>query len=305
MRRVAWIAVVLAGCGAQVEEGNDASSSSSSGDASTSVTTSATTVSTTASMTTTGMATTSATTSTTSDESTDTTAATIDPDTSTGDESSSGGEQGTCVAFAQYGSLGDVFAREGTAPSGPPCDPAPAPCGGDIVGTWDAVELCGAEAIQNPFESDCPGSEFNLVSQTQEGTITFADDGTFAQAFSTTSMYTVTLDAMGCFGLDCAQLERALSMSADASCSGPDDACDCMVTGMDMMPIEGTYEIVDQTFVLSIDGISGAAYPYCVEGDRLDMWPALLEPTITDTMCSDVTDCEAAFGDEYDLYICA
>lgn len=297
---IAGIAGVLLGCGSQVEAGNDESSSSSSGDASTSVTTSATTMAT-------SSATTAVTTSTTtsSDDTTETTASTVDPDSSSGGESSTGGTEGVCVGLSQYGSLGEVFAREGTSPSGPPCDPAPAPCGGDIVGTWTAVELCGGDAVQNPFEDMCPGSDLEFGSQMQEGTITFADDGTFDRAFTTTTMYTLTLDAMGCFGLDCAQLERALSMNGDASCTGPADACDCMVSAVEMTPVEGTYEIVDQTVVLTVDGQAGPAYPYCADNDRLDMWPTLLEPTVTDTMCSAVADCEAAFGDEYDFYICA
>jgi hypothetical protein len=97
----------------------------------------------------------------------------------------------------------------------------------------------------------------------------------------------------------------ALAMNADAMCTGPDDACDCQVTSMDATPADGTYEIVDQTVVLTVDETtSGIPYPYCVDVDRLDLWAALVEGEITREMCTDLADCEAALGDMYDFYGC-
>lgn len=296
---IPWVLVAI-GCGAAVDEGSDESSSSSSGDPSTSApTTSASSTVTSAST----SASTSSTSTSTTDEPTSTTQ--VDPDTSSsGDESSTGDPPGTCVGISQYESLGSVLARDGTVPGDPACDPAPAPCGGDLVGTWDPVVTCGTEAIHDPFAEICPGSGFVLESIVQEGSLTFVDDGTFSQSYTTTTIYTATFDAAGCFGATCADIETTLAADGDATCTGPDDACDCTVTVIDDEPSSGSYEIVDDTIVLTVNGQSSLPYPFCVEGDRLDLWPPLTEGTLTETSCQDAADCEAALGDRYEAYAC-
>jgi hypothetical protein len=212
---------------------------------------------------------------------------------------------GTCVGLDQVGNIASVLSRDGM-PIDTTCDPDPAACGGDPVGSWSLEATCGFEAFPNPFETDCPGSTFAIEILSQSGTMTFVDDGTFVQDFDIQSQLVVDLDVMACFGIDCTNFEMALQMdSPAATCAAMGPTCSCTIPD-DGMPeqVMGTYEVMGNDLVLTtVDG--SQALPFCIGSDRLDLWQALYAtPVITDAVCADPQDCADALGDMYDVYLC-
>jgi hypothetical protein len=243
-----------------------------------------------------------------SDSSSSSTTAVVD-DTSTSTTDNTTGDppaDGTCVGLNQVGNVASVLSRDGM-PIDTTCDPDPAPCGGDPVGTWMLESFCGLEAIPNPLEAMCPGSTFMLEVLSQSGTLTFEDDGTFLQDFDIEAQAVLALDTMDCFGIDCATFEMSAQMNNPATtCEAMGPTCTCTVPD-DGMPEQqmGTYEVMGTDIVLDTGTDSGSS-AFCIAGDRLDLWDALYDaPVVTDVLCMENQECIDAIGDMYDVALCS
>lgn len=227
--------------------------------------------------------------------------------TSTGGEESSSGDppsDGVCIGIDQVGFVGSVYSLDG-APIDTTCAPDPAPCGGDLVGTWNIESNCGFEDFPNPLEGKCAGSVFTLEVVGQSGSITFAGDGTYTEDVDVQVQAVIELDPMMCFGVDCATFEGILQADdPGASCTSMMGTCTCTFPPEPAGgPTMGTYVVMGDSVVLD-DGTDVTELQYCVMGDRLDAWEELYNFTDTGVLCGDEQDCMDALGDAHQFYVC-
>ena len=239
---------------------------------------------------------------------------------STGDAETSGSSSGgadasstgslgedVCYGYTVLGQRSEV-ATDGTAMGQPMCSPKPAPCGGDLVGAWTLEENCGWEAAPNVFAEVCEGAIQQVTGATISGTRTFEDDGTFVFDTVTLVESDVQVDSMACLGADCETFATALSGNgSEMVCeAGEGNVCDCLYTYEIPEMYAGTWEVVMNDVVLTVDGESYRAASYCVENGRLTFWSPLYERTeLPDTACSEDADCEGQVEGDYDLLQCA
>jgi hypothetical protein len=215
--------------------------------------------------------------------------------------------QGTCVGLTEIGHIGLVLARD-AMPIEVTCDPMPASCGGDPVGEWALEALCGFEATPNPFEDECPDSDYEIEILSQAGTMTFEDDGSFVQDLDVVAQTMLTLNPMKCFGLSCLELEELLRMQTTtpgATCQamGPHCACTLPDDGVPEQAM-GTWDAVNGELRFVAEDIA-VTFPYCVTNARLDLWQPIHDmPISTAVPCTDQQDCIDALGDMYDFYVC-
>jgi hypothetical protein len=302
MRHFASTALLaIVSCTADIEPMSD-SEADTTGDVATSTTTSST-------------STTEPVTSSSSGMQPDDTTGVVDPESSSSEDSGGFigfpdvGEvlPGFCVGVTPVGWLDVAHARD-EDPIDPVCSPTPEGCGGDIVGTWTVAAHCGIDTLPNFFERDCPGSTMTFLGSEMQGTRTFGDDLTFSLATTLTFDVQVDLDTMDCFGVECeafGELLDAQQSDLSATCSPTETACACILTISDEDAQEGTYAIEDDGLVLTIDGTSADPVPFCVDGDRLDVWHELSESrAYPETPCADPSDCEDAHGDAHEQWIC-
>lgn len=236
-----------------------------------------------------------------------TTAVADDTTTTTSGADSTTGEpplDGVCEGFEQVGNIATVLSRDGM-PIDTTCDPAPMPCGGDPVGSWNVESTCGFEAFPNPLADACPGSTFVIEVLGQTGTLTFEADGSFVQDFDIQAQVVATLDPMACFGVDCATFEQlAQGDNPGTTCQEMGPTCECTIPD-DGVPEQamGTWEVMGTDLVLTTaEGAAGSAF--CIGGDRLDLWQPLITSTLTDVACVDDQDCIDALGDMFLFYAC-
>jgi hypothetical protein len=228
-------------------------------------------------------------------------------DTGTDDTTGERPPQGTCVGFEEIGHLGLALARD-AMPIETTCDPAPAQCGGDPVGRWTLDALCGFEATPNPFEDECPDSEFLVEILSQAGTMTFEDDGSFVQDLDVVAQTLLTLNPLECFGLTCPELEDLLRMQTTtpmATCQAMGPRCECTLPD-DGVPEQavGEWDVVNGELHFTAEGIT-ITFPYCVTGGRLALWQPIHDmPISTAVPCTNQRDCIDALGVMYDFYVC-
>jgi hypothetical protein len=214
---------------------------------------------------------------------------------------------GYCVGFSQIGHLATVHANQGASIE-PTCDATPAHCGGDLVGSWTIEADCGLEQFPNFFADSCPSSTMDVLGSDVQGTRTFDDDLTFERDVSLSFDVDVTIDAVDCFGIDCATLGQVLDLEPELSavCVDMDDTCGCLITVSETSLLQGTYEVVDDGVIVTVDGGKSDPMPFCVTDERLDFWePMVASNAYQDTPCRDAQDCVDALGDAEDTWICA
>jgi hypothetical protein len=224
------------------------------------------------------------------------------PDAGTGVEGT-----GYCVGFSQIGHLATVHANEGASIE-PTCDATPAHCGGDLVGSWTIEADCGLEQFPNFFADSCPSSTMEVLGSEVQGTRTFDDDLSFERDVSLSFDVDVTIDAVDCFGIDCAAFGQVLDLEPElsAACVDMDDTCGCLITVSETSLLQGTYEVVDEGVIVTVDGGTSDPMPFCVTDERLDIWePMVATSAYQDTPCRDAQDCLDALGDAEDTWICA
>jgi hypothetical protein len=145
--------------------------------------------------------------------------------------------------------------------SGGVCDSEPAPCGGDLVGTWAAVDTC--------FESSCQG--FSMSKKPDNtSTLTFRNDMTVTASVSLTGTiaYKEPLSCLsGALTQKCSDLNQPPQNGNSLMCTG-DTTCDCngtlSITASSLAAIPYTTSGTNLT-------LGTNTFSYCVSGDHLFM----------------------------------
>lgn len=112
------------------------------------------------------------------------------------------------------------------------------PCGGDVVGTWQASTACIDKATLNmeflaALEGSCPDVALGNVSMTPSGTVAFTADMMFTSTLSVDSTIDIIFPAACTGGASCPVLGAALQGAlvgtngvTGATCTGS-SACTC------------------------------------------------------------------------------
>ncbi|MEM7152492.1 MAG: hypothetical protein AAF799_06585 [Myxococcota bacterium] len=233
-------------------------------------------------------------------------------DSSGGEDDTTTGEpppSGVCVGIDTVGDIGSVYTSLG--PGGPPppmCGAEPAGCGGDLVGTWQVQQVCGFDALPNPLEDDCPGSQFDVEILSSTGSLEFLEDGTYVQDTTIANQVILTLDSMTCYGATCEEFAMFVEMDTPgATCQdvGP-GMCECTLPNPAEVSLNmGTYSTDGNTLTLNGDDGSFEEFEYCAMGNALQTWAPLYDFVVTEQGCELDEECEAALGDMHEFYVCA
>lgn len=221
-------------------------------------------------------------------------------DSETGD---SGEVSGSCIMYPKADATADVFLGSGAVP-GNTCELEVAACGGDPVGNWGMETSCGYDypLPSNPFEMSCPGASHTPMMPTRVGSLTISDDG--AWELETTVVYDFEYGAdISCLGVfDCGpDAESALTQAGGtASCSGPPNACTCIV--MDV-PLETT--VLTGTLGSGGTTLDPAGnelpIPFCVEDNVITLWTLSGSGSAFGDTCSSDADCNT---DDQSVGVC-
>ncbi len=258
---------------------------------------------------------------TTDTSSTSTSTTAVDESSSSGDpsgdgSSSSGGadESSTgetlediCFGYTLLGSTSEV-STDGTAVGEPMCSLEPAPCSGEVTGTWTVEDSCGYEVLPNFFEDVCAGATQQITGTTSSGTRTFEDDGTYVFDVTLQLEADLQVDSMACLGLDCETFgdalseERGLEMVCEA---GEGTSCNCIYTADLPLSDAGEWDIFDDSLLLTSDSGEVSLLQYCVADGRLTTWMPLFDGTpFPDTTCAEDEDCEGQVDGDFDAVGC-
>lgn len=215
---------------------------------------------------------------------------------------------GICFGVSDIGHLSTVYtSARSTMPT---CTPEPAPCGGDVIGTWTIDAHCGFESLSNFFAADCPGSEMTYVASELTGTQVLGEDGSFSLEGDLSIDLDLQIDTNTCFGVGCGQFGDLITMqdnNLEVACIEAEstDDCDCVMTLSNTLEREGTFAVEGDMITLTIEGGTADPAPFCVSGDHLTVWEVLNQsqpyPQVT---CDVPEDCEQALGDEHDEWFC-
>lgn len=157
------------------------------------------------------------------------------------------------------------------------------PCGGDVVGIWQAASSCVNRAViteefQAEFMNICPEVTLGAVSVTPTGSINFMSDLNYSGNMALSTSVTMNFPAACLMGQPCSALDAALQGSVgtsgivSAACTGT-SACACTLVQSltDLLPSPGTYTTAaNDLTVLGADGSMDGG-PYCVQGSRLHL----------------------------------
>lgn len=141
-----------------------------------------------------------------------------------------------------------------------------APCGGELIGTWDLDDLCEVTPIDVP---GCPEFSGGMTTQYAPGYALTFDESVISLPETTR---TVTLDAsipLTCAPeLDLGDIEDCASMSGPetGTCTG-DDICNCVGEEIDELPATTHAYSAQEDGTLSID--EEGTFEYCVQGQTL------------------------------------
>ena len=156
-----------------------------------------------------------------------------------------------------------------------------APCGGDVVGNWQASSACIDRATLNMdflsgVSGSCPTASLGAVSTTPSGSVAFAADMTFTGTLALATSLDIIFPAACTGGASCAQLTQALqslvgtSGITSASCAGS-GSCTCTIAqAVDVINDTGTWATSGTTLTLA-GAASPQGGPYCVKGSSLHL----------------------------------
>lgn len=151
-----------------------------------------------------------------------------------------------------------------------------APCGGDVVGTWNSDAFCSPATTGVEGIPECEDAVVDGAPEV-EGSVTFNADGTYSQDTSIVGSFRAEYDD------DCVDAMTDGMMTAEALCAmyeaigaqpgAPFTAdctyaagwCKCDLTMDTQDSASGTYTTSGSTVTLG----SGSPHPYCVDGNEL------------------------------------
>jgi len=155
------------------------------------------------------------------------------------------------------------------------CNPTfadPQACGGDIVGSWRYIDVCGAPKEINNFIGSCPAARLVRNQHTITGTAGFAADMTYGWSLS--DDFDVALEVPiactdssgGCAGFG---LLVSIGLRQTVTCTERDAAfCDCVTMGNSSDKQQGTYGVITATITSTRSDGKKRDYYFCVDGDR-------------------------------------
>ena len=160
---------------------------------------------------------------------------------------------------------------------GPSCTVAP--CGGDIVGTWNPSEVCADKSVfMTAFLSglmgQCPGANVGSVNFAPTGSMVFGADMSYSITLSIAGSISVNVPSSCLGGQTCADLAAQLQSAfagdptiQSVSCTGS-TTCACpIVMSPDQTYETGTYTVSGSTLLTTPTGSTTAdSQQYCVKG---------------------------------------
>jgi hypothetical protein len=158
---------------------------------------------------------------------------------------------------------------------------AVAPCGGKVVGTWNASDVCiTGETTTMMISATCAATV--SASPHVSGTATFNSDGTFTSSTTINISTSITIPAaclnQGATTLSCDQIGPAIATAvgggASAACSSAGGGCSCTLTEAAKTDMSsGTYatngDSITTTDTTGTSAISSGNY--CVMGGSLHL----------------------------------
>ncbi len=180
------------------------------------------------------------------------------------------------LGAAFLGACGDTDGGGTPSSSNAPeqCPAVPSPCGGDLVGEWDVVDICSTAAPTHP-DGDCPAAKLTVLSIDLEGSQSFLADGTTTSSEGTAE-YEMRYDTpTSCLARPCSELANALRRNLEAGyevldveCKEQGKSCVCPLQLRETVPAtQQTYE-VNGSRVTTVDADGERVEDYCVEGNR-------------------------------------
>jgi hypothetical protein len=156
------------------------------------------------------------------------------------------------------------------------------PCGGDVVGTWQASSSCVDQATLNMeflagIMGSCPSASLGNVGLTPSGSVAFTADMMFTGTISVDSTIPIIFPAACTNGASCADLTAVLQALVgsngitSATCVGS-GACTCTVAQtFDSINDTGTWATSGTTLTITGAASGAQANPYCVQGSSLHL----------------------------------
>jgi hypothetical protein len=153
------------------------------------------------------------------------------------------------------------------------------PCGGSVVGSWNASATCLDQTTVNmSFQSGlmgaCPTATATATTGTAIGTMMLNADLTYSTALVAPFEISIALPADCTGGMTCAEfavgVTQALNDGTVVTCTGS-GSCSCTMSTDATLSSSGTYTASGT--VLAFSGANGYANSgtYCVQGDTLHL----------------------------------
>ena len=157
------------------------------------------------------------------------------------------------------------------------------PCGGDVVGTWQASSSCVDQATLNMeflegIMGSCPSASLGNVGLTPSGSVAFTADMMFTGTLSVSSTIPINFPAACTSGASCAHLTTVLQTAlvgsngvTSVACVGS-SGCTCtMAQTFDSINDTGTWATSGTTLTITGAASGAQASPYCVQGSSLHL----------------------------------
>lgn len=144
-------------------------------------------------------------------------------------------------------------------------------CGGDLVGEWDYLEVCGAPKQIGDFLASCPAARVVRNQHTVTGTAGFAPNASFGWRLSDDFDVAIEVpvactDSLGgCGGF---ALVVGIGLGQAVTCDERDVFCDCSTAGNKSERAMGRYAGAGGTLTTTRSDGKARDYYYCVDGDR-------------------------------------
>lgn len=155
-----------------------------------------------------------------------------------------------------------------------------APCGGDLLGTWNLTDFCvppgSTPAVSPDIMAGCPGFRYGPVRINLSGSFTFNADLTYAGQLTAAYEGSFIFPASCLNGMSCADVDAALKQVyagdpevQSVACGGSPD-CTCTIMGPPTPDQEsGTYAVSANTLTTTPTGETPDVVQYCVQGSTL------------------------------------
>jgi len=171
------------------------------------------------------------------------------------------------------------------------------PCGGDVVGNWQATSSCfDSASLADQFAGSCPGETVTNIHFVPSGTLMFGTSGSYTAAVTMSATMDLNFPPSCLNGATCADVNQAeqgiVGMGGidSVSCVGT-SSCTCtMHLTVDVENSTGTYTTAGTQLTLTAtSGGNGDNGPYCVQGSTLHLLGLDMTMPMMGKVQSDIT----------------